>query len=178
MSKLDHAASLISSDAASTQKATLQQRITNRKSINTGDNVLFLRRKVARPLKPAGRMQCYSAVRVFFADLQEWSVIPPRFDPYRSLTPPRFLKARTASDSRGRNIATRCHFEISLPAVTRKKATDRHMHATQAPEVVCFPRRRTRYATAPLCTRTEYLLLQRSVLCMRIGSCPDVVTAP
>jgi len=46
-----------------------------------------------RPLKPAGRMQCYSAVRVFFADLQEWSVIPPRFDPYRSLTPPRSLKA-------------------------------------------------------------------------------------
>src|SRR4030095_6115741 len=48
MSKLDHAASLTSSDAASTRKATLQQRITNRKSINTGYNVLFLRRKVAR----------------------------------------------------------------------------------------------------------------------------------
>ena len=49
MSKLDHAASLTSSDAASTQKATLQQRTTNRKSINTGYNVLFLRRKVASP---------------------------------------------------------------------------------------------------------------------------------
>src|SRR4030095_4382944 len=48
MSKLDHAASLTSSDAASTRKATLQQRITNTKSINTGYNVLFLRRKVAR----------------------------------------------------------------------------------------------------------------------------------
>src|SRR6266852_2578874 len=47
MPKLDHAASLISSDAASTRKATLQQRTTNRKSINTGYNVLFLRRKVA-----------------------------------------------------------------------------------------------------------------------------------
>src|SRR5215470_3126481 len=47
MSKLDHAASLISSDAASTQKATLQQRTTNRKSINAGYDALFLRRKVA-----------------------------------------------------------------------------------------------------------------------------------
>src|SRR5258708_14508467 len=47
MSKLDHAASLISSDAAAKQKATLQQRTTNRKSINTGYNGLFLRRKVA-----------------------------------------------------------------------------------------------------------------------------------
>src|SRR5450432_2730281 len=47
MPKLDHAASLTSSDAASKQKATLQQRTTNRKSINTGYNVLFLRRKVA-----------------------------------------------------------------------------------------------------------------------------------
>jgi hypothetical protein len=29
------------------------------------------KRQHGRPLKPAGRMQCYSAVRVFFADLQE-----------------------------------------------------------------------------------------------------------
>src|ERR1700739_2247116 len=54
MSKLDHAASLISSDAASKQKATLQQRTTNRKSKNTGYNVLFLRRKVAKCLKNVG----------------------------------------------------------------------------------------------------------------------------
>src|SRR3981189_1361369 len=47
MSKLDHVVSLTSSDAASKQKATLQQRTTTRKSINTGYNVLFLRRKVA-----------------------------------------------------------------------------------------------------------------------------------
>ena len=52
MSKLDHAASFTSSDAASTQKATLQQRTSNRKPINTGYNVLFLRRKVARPRRP------------------------------------------------------------------------------------------------------------------------------
>jgi hypothetical protein len=48
MSKLDHAASLISSDAASTRKATLQQCTTNRKSINTRYDALYLRRKVAR----------------------------------------------------------------------------------------------------------------------------------
>jgi len=39
------------------------------------------------------RIQNYTAVRTFFADLQEWGVIPPRFDPYRSLTPPRSVKA-------------------------------------------------------------------------------------
>src|SRR5204863_7569537 len=47
MSKLDHAASLISSDAASTRKATLPQCTTNRKSINIDYDPLFLRRKVA-----------------------------------------------------------------------------------------------------------------------------------
>src|SRR6266403_294829 len=48
MPKLDHAASLISSDAAATRKATLQHLRFNRKSINTRYNALFLRRKVAR----------------------------------------------------------------------------------------------------------------------------------
>src|SRR5882724_9302428 len=47
MSKLDHAASLISSDAASTRKATLPQRTTKRKSTNTGCDALYLRWKVA-----------------------------------------------------------------------------------------------------------------------------------
>lgn len=50
-----------------------------------------------RPLTPSGKMQCYGAVRGFFADLQEWGVIPPRFDPYRSLTPPRSIKALVCS---------------------------------------------------------------------------------
>src|SRR5438445_3444613 len=57
MSKLDHAASLTSSDAAAKQKATLQQRTTHRKSINTGYNVLFLRRKVAKQRWPSIREQ-------------------------------------------------------------------------------------------------------------------------
>src|SRR6516162_11338903 len=47
MSKMDHAASLISSDAGSTRKATLQQPTTNEKSINTCCDRLYLRRKVA-----------------------------------------------------------------------------------------------------------------------------------
>jgi DNA replication protein DnaC len=47
MPKLDHAASLISSDAASTGKATLQHHTINRKPTNTRDDASFLRRKVA-----------------------------------------------------------------------------------------------------------------------------------
>jgi integrase len=53
-----------------------------------------------RPLTAAGRIQNYTAVRTFFADLQEWGVIPPRFDPYRSLTPPRSVKALVSSSPR------------------------------------------------------------------------------
>jgi len=45
-------------------------------------------------------IQNYTAVRTFFADLQEWGVIPPRFDPYRSLTPPRSVKALVSSSPR------------------------------------------------------------------------------
>jgi hypothetical protein len=48
MSKLDHAASLFSSDAAPTRKATLQHRATNRKFTKTQQNALNLRRKVAK----------------------------------------------------------------------------------------------------------------------------------
>ena len=57
------------------------------------------KRHYGRPLTPSGKMQCYGAVRVFFADLQEWGVIPPRFDPYRSLTPPRSIKALVCSSA-------------------------------------------------------------------------------
>jgi len=53
-----------------------------------------------RPLKPATKMQNYTAVRTFFADLQELGVIPPRFDPYRSFTPPRSVKALIGSSPR------------------------------------------------------------------------------
>src|SRR5260370_18403309 len=42
----------------------------------------------------------YTALRVFFADLQEWGAIPPCFDPYRSFTPPRSVKAVVATTPR------------------------------------------------------------------------------
>jgi integrase len=58
------------------------------------------RKHYGRPLKPATKIQNYTAVRTFFADLQEWSVIPPRFDPYRSFTPPRSVKALMGSSPR------------------------------------------------------------------------------
>src|SRR5258708_35657595 len=48
MSKLDHAASLVSSDAASTRKPTRQQRTIKRKPINTSYDRLYLRRKEAK----------------------------------------------------------------------------------------------------------------------------------
>src|SRR6266403_4853276 len=61
MSKLDHAASLISSDAASPRKATLAPRARGRKSINAGYDPLYLRREVTRnpkrdfyPERPSG----------------------------------------------------------------------------------------------------------------------------
>jgi len=54
-------------------------------------------RNYGKALTPNGKMLNYTALRVFFADLQEWGVIPPRFDPYRSLTPPRSIKALVSS---------------------------------------------------------------------------------
>ena len=59
-----------------------------------------LRTHYGRPLKPATKMQNYTAVRTFFADLQEWGIIPPRFDPYRSFSPPRSVKALIGSSPR------------------------------------------------------------------------------
>ena len=53
-----------------------------------------------KPLTPNGKMLNYTALRVFFADLQEWGVIPPRFDPYRSFTPPRSVKALVTTTPR------------------------------------------------------------------------------
>src|SRR5438128_11526521 len=52
MPKLDHAASLISSDAASTRKATLQHLTTKQKFTKMHHDALYLRRKVARGVRP------------------------------------------------------------------------------------------------------------------------------
>ena len=57
-------------------------------------------RNNGKPLTPNGKMLNYTALRVFFADLQEWGVIPPRFDPYRSFTPPRSVKALVTTTPR------------------------------------------------------------------------------
>jgi integrase len=57
-------------------------------------------RNYGKPLTPNGKMLNYTALRVFFADLQEWGVIPPRFDPYRSFTPPRSVKALVSTTPR------------------------------------------------------------------------------
>jgi len=57
-------------------------------------------RNYGKPLTPNGKMLNYTALRAFFADLQEWGVIPPRFDPYRSFTPPRSVKALVATTPR------------------------------------------------------------------------------
>jgi len=57
-------------------------------------------RNYGKPLTPNGKMLHYTALRMFFADLQEWGVIPPRFDPYRSFTPPRSVKALVATTPR------------------------------------------------------------------------------
>jgi integrase len=58
------------------------------------------RKHYGRPLKPATKIQNYTAVRTFFADLQEWGMIPPRFDPYRSFSPPRSVKVLMGASPR------------------------------------------------------------------------------
>jgi Phage integrase family len=58
------------------------------------------RKHYGRPLKPATKIQNYTAMRTFFGDLQEWGVIRPRFDPYRSFSSPRSVKALMGSSPR------------------------------------------------------------------------------
>ena len=46
-----------------------------------------------QPLSPRTKDTYLSALRVFFADCQEWGWIPRRFDPWRALATPRSIKA-------------------------------------------------------------------------------------
>jgi integrase len=46
-----------------------------------------------RPLSPRTKDTYLSALRVFFADCQEWNWIPRSFDPWRTLATPRSVKA-------------------------------------------------------------------------------------
>ncbi len=56
--------------------------------------------KCGQPLNPHTRLHNYTSIRTFFREMQEWGVIPPRFDPYRSFTPPRSVAALAGSTPR------------------------------------------------------------------------------
>ncbi len=53
--------------------------------------------KCGQPMQPHTKLHNYTAVRTFFREMQEWGVIPPRFDPYRSFAPPRSVAAVVGS---------------------------------------------------------------------------------
>jgi integrase len=56
--------------------------------------------KVGQPLNAHTKLHNYTIVRTFFREMQEWGTIPPRFDPYRSFTPPRSVSAVVGSAPR------------------------------------------------------------------------------
>src|SRR5580704_1432270 len=107
MSKLYHAASLISSDAASTRKATLQHRTINRKPINTRFDALYLRWKVASLCldghganSSIATAPCYSPSRIREASYGFPSATAPRlcFPCHPSCDNPCGLYRRLGSD--------------------------------------------------------------------------------
>ena len=57
-------------------------------------------KKVGQPLNAHTKLHNYTIVRTFFREMQEWGAIPPRFDPYRSFTPPRSVAAVVGSAPR------------------------------------------------------------------------------
>jgi hypothetical protein len=71
---------------------------------NTGRNPIGIqcseRKKNPERRRHRAGTQKKLPAEVFFADLQEGGVIPPRFDPYRSFTPPRSVKALVATTPR------------------------------------------------------------------------------
>jgi Phage integrase family len=56
--------------------------------------------KVGQPLNAHTKLHNYTIVRTLFREMQEWGTIPPRFDPYRSFTPPRSVSAVVGSAPR------------------------------------------------------------------------------
>jgi integrase len=56
--------------------------------------------RLGQPLNAHTKLHNYTAVRTFFREMQEWGAIPPRFDPYRSFTPPRSVAAVVGSAPR------------------------------------------------------------------------------
>ena len=62
-------------------------------------------RSRGKALAPSTRAERISILRMFFRDLQEWDLIPRRFDPARSLTTPKSLLALIGPKPRhGRQI--------------------------------------------------------------------------
>jgi integrase len=53
-----------------------------------------------RPLKPSTYAGRISALRIFFRDLQEWELIPRRFDPIRSFVTPKSVLAKIGPNPR------------------------------------------------------------------------------
>src|SRR5258708_14803031 len=53
--------------------------------------------KCGQTKQPNTKLHNYNAVRSLFREMQEWGVIPPGFDPYRSFTPPRSVAAVVGS---------------------------------------------------------------------------------
>jgi hypothetical protein len=81
------------------------------------------RGQILAPNTRAGRI---SILRVFFRDLQEWELIPRRFDPMRSMITPKSLLALIGPNPRA--IADDVWAKLlwtastSLPMTSRKKA--------------------------------------------------------
>ena len=57
-------------------------------------------RNFGRVLAPSTRIQGMTTLRTFFQDLQQWEVIPARFEPYRAFRAPRSLASLVQSDPR------------------------------------------------------------------------------
>lgn len=52
------------------------------------------------PMRANTKIYSLSTLRTFFRDLQQWEMIPRRFDPYSAFRPPRSLRALTGPDPR------------------------------------------------------------------------------
>lgn len=57
-------------------------------------------RNFGRPLAASSRIQFMTTLRTFFQDLQQWEVVPARFEPYRAFRAPRSLTSLVHPDPR------------------------------------------------------------------------------
>jgi integrase len=71
--------------------------------MNVGDylqRTAALKDRAGKPLKAGTKAAHIAAVRTFFRDLQEWELVPRRFDPQRALGTPRSIAALLGPDPR------------------------------------------------------------------------------